>query len=100
VLPPLKGGESGYQAQPLPGATVLPVSRRPSRRLLGSWVLPSGNTCRVYLVAGSRVEFEWDRPPSPSWPDEDRVHYRAVAWPEIVRAVATATGQPVLGVSL
>lgn len=36
--------------------------------------------------------------PSPAWPPADVEHYRAVTFPEIVRAVATATGQRVLGV--
>jgi hypothetical protein len=76
------------------------VSRRPRRRYLGSWTLPSGNACNVYFEPKtSRVACEWDHPPSPDWPAEDVVHYRAVTWPEIVRAVATTTGQKVLGVS-
>ena len=70
-----------------------------SRRLyLGSWTLPSGNTVDAYLEEG-RLTCEWDVAPSPSWPAEDAVHWRAVTFPEIVRAVASVTGQRVLGVT-
>jgi hypothetical protein len=70
------------------------------RRYLGSWTLPSGNSCNVYLGPGPSLACEWDVPPSPAWPPEDLVHYQAATLPEIARAVATATGQRVLGVSL
>jgi len=76
-----------------------PVSRRTKRRYLGSWTLPSGNSCDVYL-AREGLRLQWDRPPSHDWPPEDVVHYRAVTLPEILRAVSSATGQSVLGVSL
>jgi hypothetical protein len=69
------------------------------RRYLGSWTLPSGIACNVYLAAGHRLVCEWDTPPSPAWPAEDVAHWRAVTFPEIARAVASATGQRVLGVS-
>lgn len=76
------------------------MTPRTKRRLLGSWVLPSGNSANVYLdLKTHRVDCEWDHPPSPAWPAEDVVHYRAVTWPEIVHAVATTTGQRVLGVT-
>jgi hypothetical protein len=39
-----------------------------------------------------------DRPPSPSWPRADVEHWQRVTFPEIVRAIARATGQHVLGV--
>ena len=72
-----------------------------SRRYLGSWILPSGNGCHVYLgTENDELRCEWDTPPSPLWPAEDRIHYNAVTFPEIVRAVATATGKKVLGVSM
>jgi hypothetical protein len=75
------------------------MSRAMSRPVyLGSWVLPSGNGADVYLAAG-RLDCRWDTPPSPDWPAEDLVHYRAVTFPEILRAVATATGSRVLGVT-
>ena len=67
------------------------------RRYLGSWTLPSGNSCDVYLAAEG-LACEWDTPPSPAWSAEDLAHYQAVTFPEILRAVATATGQRVLGV--
>jgi hypothetical protein len=79
-----------------------------SRELyLGSYVLPSGNSCDVWLARDLRpgtlryggLRCEWDRPPSPSWPRGDIEHWRAVTWPAIVRAIATATGQRVLGVT-
>ena len=71
-----------------------------SRRYIGSWTLPSGNACDVrFDVANGRVECAWDRPPSPDWPMVDVEHWRQVTFPEIVRAVATATGKRVLGVT-
>ena len=70
----------------------------PRDRYLGSWTLPSGNSCNVYLAAAGDLHCEWDRPPSPSWPRADVEHYQRVTFPEIMRAVATATGQNVLGV--
>jgi len=70
------------------------------RRYLGSWTLPSGNSCDVYLGAGGALACEWDDPPSPSWPAADVEHYQRVTFPEILLAVATATGQRVLGVTL
>ena len=62
------------------------MSRRTKRRYLGSWTLPSGNSCDVYL-AREGLRLQWDRPPSHDWPPEDVVHYRAVTLPEILRAV-------------
>jgi hypothetical protein len=70
-----------------------------SDRYLGSWTLPSGNTLDAYLSAAGRLECLWDRPPSPAWPRADVEHYQRVTFPEIVRALATATGQRVLGAS-
>jgi hypothetical protein len=71
------------------------------RRYLGSWTLPSGNSCNVYLEGDAAgLTCEWDTPPSPSWPRADDEHWRAVTWPEILRAVAMATGKRVLGVGL
>lgn len=77
------------------------------RRYLGSWTLPSGNSCDVYLAAGIKpgtvrldgLTCEWDHPPSPAWPSAVVEHWQRVTFPEILRAVATATGQNVLGVS-
>jgi hypothetical protein len=69
-----------------------------TRRFLGSWTLPSGNSCDVYLGPDLALACEWDLPPSPEWPPEDVAHYQAVTFPAILRAVATATGQAVLGV--
>jgi hypothetical protein len=87
---------------------LVPASRRGAdrggggrvtrRRYLGSWALPSANSCDVYLGAGGQLALEWDDPPSPSWPRADVEHYRNITFPEILRAVATATGQSVLGV--
>jgi hypothetical protein len=70
-----------------------------SRGYLGSWVLPSGNSCDVFYRDGE-LALQWDRPPSPSWPRADVEHYQVVTFPEILRAVASATGQRVLGVAL
>jgi hypothetical protein len=72
----------------------------PRRRYLGSWTLPSGNSCNVYLASDQALRCEWDTPPSSAWPAEDFAYYRSTTFPEIMRAVATATGKPVLGVSL
>jgi hypothetical protein len=83
-------------------------SVRSARRYLGSWVLPSGNSCDVYLpdVLPNQGEMmltglscEWDEPPSPQWPHADVEHWKTVTFPEILRAVATATGQKILGVT-
>jgi hypothetical protein len=77
------------------------------RRYLGSWTLPSGNSCNVFLslplpprgeVAVSGLVCEWDVPPSPTWPAVDVEHYQHVTWPAILHAVASATGKRVLGV--
>jgi hypothetical protein len=68
------------------------------RRYLGSWTLPSGNSCNVYLAAGTALTVEWDTPPSSVWPREDVDHYQVITFPEILRAVAAVTGQRVLGV--
>lgn len=73
---------------------------RKRRRYLGFWALPSGNSCHAYLTPAHLLQCEWDRPPSAAWPAEDIEHYRSTTFPEIVRAVATAMGKRVLGVSL
>jgi hypothetical protein len=52
----------------------------------------------VYLAADG-LHCEWDRPPSSSWPAADVEHYQSVTFPEIVRAITTATGKRVLGVN-
>jgi hypothetical protein len=70
----------------------------PRRRYLGSWVLPSGNTCDVYLAPDLALASEWDTLPSPAWPAADVDHWERITFQEILRAVATATGQRVLGV--
>jgi len=69
------------------------------RHYLGTWTLPSGNKADVYLGPGPALAVEWETPPSPAWPCEDVEHWRAVTFPEILRAVASATGQTVLGVA-
>jgi len=72
-----------------------------SRRYLGSWTLPSGNSCDVYFEPKSgRLTCGWDHPPSPAWPAEDVQHWRTVTFPAILRAVVTETGSRVLGVAL
>lgn len=69
------------------------------RRYLGSWTLPSGNSADVYLdVDTGQLACEWDTPPGPSWSAEDLAHYQTVTFPELLRAIATETGQRVLGV--
>jgi hypothetical protein len=68
------------------------------RVYLGSWTLPSGNSCNVNLASDQALRCEWDTPPSPAWPTEDIEHYQSLTFPAIVRAVATATGKGVLGV--
>jgi hypothetical protein len=67
-------------------------------RYLGSWTLPSGNTCDVYLTPAG-LSCAWDRPPSPSWPRADVEHWSTTTFPAICRAVADATGQRVIGVT-
>jgi hypothetical protein len=67
-------------------------------RYLGSWVLPSGNSCDVYLTADSGVSCAWDHPPSPAWSRTDVDHWKSITFPEILRAVTTVSGQSVLGV--
>jgi hypothetical protein len=69
------------------------------RHYLGSWTLPSGNSADVYLTDDAQLACEWDVPPSPRWPAADVEHWRAVTFPEILRAIAAATRQRVLGVS-
>lgn len=86
-------------------ATHLPARARvrvvsASRRYLGSWGLPSGNSADVYLASDGQIAFEWDQPPGPSWPPEDVAHYQTVTFPEILRAIAEVTGQRVLGVQM
>jgi hypothetical protein len=51
-----------------------------TRRYLGSWTLPSGNSCNIYLATS--VD-----------------HWLAVTFTAILRAVADVTGQRVLGVT-
>ena len=68
------------------------------RQHLGVWVLPSGNSADVWLTPAG-LDCRWDRPPSPSWPRADVDHWRGVTFPEILRAISSATGQRVLGVS-
>jgi hypothetical protein len=70
-----------------------------SRRYLGSWTLPSGNSADVYWATDGGLSCLWDVPP-PAWPQADLVHWRAVTFPAILRAVAEVTGRRVLGVSL
>lgn len=67
------------------------------RRYLGSWTLPSGNSADVYLGQDGLV-CHWDTAPCPTWPPTDVEYYREVTLPEILRAVAATTGEPVLGV--
>ena len=69
-----------------------------TRCYLGTWTLPSGNSTDVYLGPGGALACEWDRPPSPDWSAEDIAHYQRVTFPEILRAVTTATGEHVFGV--
>jgi hypothetical protein len=71
-----------------------------SRRYLGTWTLPSGNSANVYLGPDQVLACEWDVPPGPRWPPEDLAHYQAVTLPELLHAVAAVTGQRVLGVQL
>jgi hypothetical protein len=70
---------------------------RAARQYLGSWTLPSGNSCDVRLGADGQLACEWDMPPSPAWPQADVEHWQRVTFPEILRAVAMATGHRVLG---
>jgi hypothetical protein len=65
---------------------------------LGSWTLPSGNSCDVYL-APAGLQCQWDRPPSSAWSAENIEHWQSVTFPEILHAVASSTGEPVLGVT-
>lgn len=58
-----------------------------ARRFVGSWVLPSGNSCDVHLT-DSGLECLWDTPP-PAWPKTDTDHWRAVTFPAILRASPT-----------
>jgi hypothetical protein len=61
------------------------------RRYLGS--------CDVYLSCEG-LKFEWDDPPSDSWPAEDFAYWHAVTHEEVIRAVAIATGRHVLGIDV
>jgi hypothetical protein len=70
------------------------------RRYLGSWTLPSGNSCDVYLGPDGALACEWDIPPSPAWPPTDVDHWERVTFPTILQAIASVTGQRVLGVRL
>jgi hypothetical protein len=70
-----------------------------SRRYLGSWTLPSGNSVDVYLGPAG-LECSWDVPPAASWSQADRYHWRTVTFAAILRAVAEVTGQRVLGITL
>jgi hypothetical protein len=72
----------------------------PRRRYLGSWVLPSGNSCDAYITPDHALMCEWDTPPSSGWPDEDFEHWKSITFPELIRVIAIATGRRVLGVSL
>jgi len=71
-----------------------------TRRFLGSWTLPSGNSVDVWLSADGTLACEWDSPPSPTWSAEDIAHWRGVTFPEIARTVAEATGLHVVGVTV
>ncbi len=70
------------------------------RRYLGTWRLPSLNSCNAYLSDDGQLVLEWDRPPSPSWPRNDVAYYRSVTFPAIVHAVAVATGQRAVGIQV
>ena len=75
------------------------MSKKTRCRYLGSWTLPSGNSADVYWSPDGGLSCLWDVPP-PAWLAADLAHWRAVTFPEILRAVAEVTRQPVLGVSL
>jgi len=69
-------------------------------RYLGTWTLPSGNSCDVYLISNGQTSCGWDGPLTPAWPWTDlEVGGRRVSFPDILRAVATAAGRKVLGLS-
>lgn len=70
------------------------------RRCLGSWALPSGNSCDVYWSEAGGLSCLWDTAPHPAWPTADLDHWRTVTFPAILRAVAEVTGSRVLGVGL
>ena len=74
-------------------------------RYLGSWTLPSGNSCDVYVsiceeTFAGEGHIEWAKPLSPSWPASDLHHWRHITLPDIARAVGELTGKRVMGVQL
>jgi hypothetical protein len=70
------------------------------RDRLGSWTLPSGNSCDVYYSSETGLAVAWDHAPSPTWSREDRDYYVGVVRPAILERVATQTGQRMLMVDL
>jgi hypothetical protein len=68
------------------------------RTYLGSWVLPSGNSCDVYMDRAGEMLCYWDA--APAWPRSDLDHWDAVTFPEILRAIARATGERALGIQI
>ena len=56
------------------------------KRLIGTWQLPSGNSCDVSCeqddAGGWPIWFEWDSPPPFSPSDEH--HYTTVVIPEVI----------------
>jgi hypothetical protein len=57
---------------------------------VGSWRLPSGNSVDVLYRPGlpGHLIFQWDIPPSPSWPQADREHYERVVRPLVFQKLA------------
>jgi hypothetical protein len=58
------------------------------RHRLGSWTLPSGNSCDVFIIGSDgairRMAFEWDSPP-PFRDVADRVDYMMRVLREVTR---------------
>ena len=70
------------------------------RQRIGSWTLPSGNSCDVYL-SDADLWFKWDVAPSKAWTQEDIEHYKTVVYPAVLIEVARIRDETVaLGVIL
>lgn len=76
------------------------MSSANKRFKLGSWTLPSGNSCEVYFAPGGHLQVEWDVEPSPQWSPTDIQAWRERTFPEIVQAVQDLTGVKSAGVVL
>jgi hypothetical protein len=75
---------------------VLDYPHLRERERLGSWTLPSGNSCDVCCSAETGIAIAWAQPPSPAWSREDQDYYTQVLRPAIAARVAEHMNQRVL----